>query len=79
MPFTIDDPRAVDLARDLAALRGTTITQAVIAALEAETQRERAAKPLAASLLAIADELQARSRPGGHRMTPEEIDELWGP
>jgi len=78
MPLNIRDPRAAMLARDLAKRRGTTMTEAIIAALEAEIARDRERKPLAARLSAIADDLAAKRRPGGRRMTRGEIDELWG-
>ncbi len=77
MPLNIRDPRAAVLARDLAKRRGTTMTEAIIAALEAEIERDRERKPLAARLCAIADDLAAEGRPGGRRMTRDEIDELW--
>ena len=78
MPLNIRDPRAAALARDLAKRRGTTMTEAIITALEAEIERERAVTPLAARLAAIADDLVAKSRPGGRRLTRDDIDELWG-
>lgn len=78
MPLNIRDPRAARLARDLARRRSTTMTQAIISALEAEIEREREARPLAERLLAIADDLQAKARPGGRRMSRDEIDDLWG-
>ncbi|MBM3649665.1 MAG: transcriptional regulator [Alphaproteobacteria bacterium] len=79
MPLDIRDPRVAELARDLAKQRGTTMTEAIIAALEAEIVRECERKPLADRLTAIADDLAARARPGGRRMTREEIDDRWGP
>lgn len=78
MPLNIRDPRAAQLARELAKRRGTTMTEAIIAALEAEIERDRSKKPLAARLSAIADDLASQSRPGGRRMTRDEIDALWG-
>lgn len=77
MPLNIRDPRAAMLARDLAKRRGTTMTEAIIAALEAEIERDRERKPLAVRLSAIAEDLAAKGRPGGRRMTRDEIDELW--
>lgn len=77
MPLNIRDPRAAVLARDLAQRRGTTMTQAIISALEAEIAREQERKPLAARLSAIADDLAAKARPGGRRLTRDEIDALW--
>jgi len=77
MPLNIRDPRAAELARDLARRRGTTMTEAIITALEAEIERERAGTPLSARLGAIADDLNAQARPGGRTMTRDEIDALW--
>jgi len=53
-------------------------TSAIIGALEAEIARERAAKPLAERLLAIAADLKSKAGPNGRRMTRGEIDALWG-
>jgi antitoxin VapB len=78
MPLNIRDPRAAILARDLARRRGTTMTDAIITALENDIARERASTPLPSRLAAIADALAAQSRPGGRRMTRTEIDALWG-
>ncbi len=78
MPLNIRDPRAAELARDLARRRGTTMTQAIIGALAAEIERERAAKPLAERLLAIAADLKSKAGPNGRMMTKDEIDDLWG-
>lgn len=78
VPLNIRDPRAAVLARDLARRRGTTMTGAIITALEAEIARERERRPLAARLMAIADDLAARARPGGRAKTRDEIDDLWG-
>ena len=77
MPLNIRDPRGAALARDLAKRRGTTMTEAIIAALEAEIGRDRERKPLVDRLSAIADALAAQARPGGRRMTRDEIDDLW--
>jgi antitoxin VapB len=78
MSLSIRDPRAAHLARDLAARRGTSMTQAIITALEAEIARERATTPLATRLGGIAERLAQQARPGGRRMTRAEIDALWG-
>jgi antitoxin VapB len=78
MPISIRDPRAAELARDLARRRGTTMTEAIITALEAEIERERKRAPLGARLAMIADDLAAQAKPGGRRMTKDEIDALWG-
>ncbi len=78
MSLSIRDPRAAELARDLAQRRGTTMTAAIISALEAELSRERAARPLGDRVSAIADGLLAQAKPGGREMTKDEIDALWG-
>jgi antitoxin VapB len=76
--LTIRDPRAEVLARRLAEIRQTTMTQAVVTALEQELRRERAATPLALRLGAIAKKATAMAGPNGRVMTKDEIDELSG-
>ncbi len=78
MPFSIRDPRARELAKELAARRGSTMTQAVIVALEGELAREREARPLRDRLAEIAAKAKAMARPGGRVMSKEDIDALWG-
>ncbi len=78
MPLNIRNPRAAELARDLAARRGTTMTQAVISALEAELARDRQRGSVAERLLAAARALQAGAGPNRRQVTKEEIDEMWG-
>jgi antitoxin VapB len=34
--------------------------------------------PLAKRLAALANELAAKAKPGGHDMTGDEIDDMWG-
>ncbi len=77
MPLHIRDARADRLARRLAKRKGTTMTQAVIEALEGALAREE--RPLAERIAEIADELERiGDRAHGHRPTKQEIDELWG-
>lgn len=78
MNLQIRNPKAYDLARKLAAQRKSSITDAVISALEAELQREREEKPLKERLRAIVDDLWAHRQPGGRDMTKDEIDAMWG-
>jgi antitoxin VapB len=78
MTLQIRDDRARELARELAAKRHVTMTEAVIQALEAELRREADKEPLASRLKRIADELAAQGKPGGRAMTKKEIDEMWG-
>jgi antitoxin VapB len=74
----IRDDRARALAEQLAAKRGTTMTEAVVQALEAELRREREKEPLAIRLKRIATRAAALKKPGGQEMTKDEIDEMWG-
>ena len=76
MNLQIRDPRAHDLAKRLAEKRKVSMTDAVIDALEAELRRE--SRPLAERLATIAGELRSKAQPGGHDMTKEEIDAMWG-
>jgi antitoxin VapB len=74
----IRDPRAHELAQKLAAKRNVSMTDAVIGALEAELHRENAKRPLTERLATIARELQSKAGQGGHDMSKEEIDVMWG-
>ena len=77
MNLQIRDPRAHELASELARKRNVSMTDAVIAALEAELQRS-AKTPLAQRLALIAEDLAAQAKPGGHDPSSDEIDALWG-
>ncbi len=77
MALHIRDERAATLARRLAKRRGTTVTRAVVEALEGALAREE--RPLAERLAEIADELKRLGHPErGRPVTKQEIDELWG-
>ncbi|ESX20274.1 type II toxin-antitoxin system VapB family antitoxin [Mesorhizobium sp. M0761] len=78
MNLQIRDPRARDLARQLAEKRKISLTEAVIEALESELQREREQVPLAERLAAISNDLKAKAGSGGRDLTKDEIDEMWG-
>lgn len=78
MNLQIRDPRAHQLARQLAEKRHLSLTEAVIEALEAQLQKESARTPLADRLSEIADRLQAKATAAGRDMTKDEIDEMWG-
>ena len=77
--LTIRDPRAAVLAKRLAKARQTTMTQAVVTALEQELRRERDAVPLATRLGAVAKKAKAMAGPHGRVLTKDEIDDLSGP
>ena len=77
MALHIRDERAATLARRLAKRRGTTMTKAVVEALEGALKREE--RPLAERLNEIAEDLdRIGDRARGHTPTKQEIDELWG-
>lgn len=78
MNLQIRDPRAHDLAQKIAHARRTSMTDAVIAALEAELERVRRAEPLAERLARISEDLADLRRPGGRDLTKSEIDAMWG-
>jgi antitoxin VapB len=78
MNLQIRDPRAHELASELARKRNVSMTDAVIAALEAELQRSGDRRPLAQRLALIAEDLAAQAKPGGHDPSRDEIDALWG-
>lgn len=74
----IRDPRAKELARQLADARQITMTEAVVTALEAELRREENIDPLAVRLRRIAQKLAAKGGLRGRDMTKDEIDDMWG-
>jgi antitoxin VapB len=78
MPFSIRDPRARELAKELAVRRGSTMTQAIIAALEGELARQREKRPLAERLEQLAELLKAEAGPNPREVAKDEIDAMWG-
>jgi antitoxin VapB len=76
-PLNIRNPKAHALASKLASLRKVSITDAVVAALEAELKREQAQTPLAVRLEALADRALAKAGKGGREVGEDERDALW--
>jgi antitoxin VapB len=76
--LTIRDPRAAALAKALAEARQTTMTQAVVTALENELRQDRKGAPLVQRLRALALKARAMAGPDAREMTKDEIDELSG-
>jgi hypothetical protein len=77
MALHIRDDRAATLARRLAKRRGTTMTRAVVEALEAALAREE--RPLTERIADVAAELERLGdRKRGRVVPKQEIDELWG-
>lgn len=77
MNLQIRDPRARLLARRLAQSRNISMTDAVIEALEAALSREAHTETLATRAARIASALRGQAQPGGHRMSREEIGDMW--
>jgi antitoxin VapB len=78
MNLQIRNPRAHELARRLAQRRGVSITDAVIAALEADLGAVAEPRPLGQRVAEIAADLRAMAKPGSRDMTKAEIDAMWG-
>ena len=78
MSLSVRDPRAHDLAKQLADQLNVTMTEAIITALESELQRLRGREPLRDRLAAIARSAQAAAGPNGREMSRTEIDAMWG-
>jgi antitoxin VapB len=77
MALHIRDDRAARLARQLAVRRRTTMTRAVIEALQGALAREE--RPLAERLAEIAREVKRLGDPKrGRPVTKQEVNELWG-
>jgi antitoxin VapB len=76
--LNVRDPRAAALAKALGRMRGQSMTEATIYALEAAIRQEKARIPLAERLALISRELLAKAGPNGREMTREEIDAMWG-
>jgi antitoxin VapB len=78
MGISIRDPEVGKLARQLARVRNTNMTEAIAHALRSELERERAKRPLRERLEELARETMAMAGPNPREVTKEEIDELWG-
>jgi hypothetical protein len=78
MGISIRDPEVGALARELARLRKTNMTEAIAHALRAELRRERDKRPLEERLRQLAEETVAMAGPNPREVTKEEIDDLWG-
>ena len=76
--LSIRDPRAAELAKRLASQRKTTMTEAIIVALENELKRERETIPLADRLGRLAEKARGLAGPQGREVSKDEIDEFWG-
>jgi antitoxin VapB len=77
MPLNIRDPRAAELAKELAALRKITMTAAIIEALQNEIKREWDKVPLRERLAQLALTTRALAGRKGRPVPRSEIDDMW--
>ncbi len=78
MGISIRDPKVGQLARELARLRKTNMTEAIAHALRSELERERDKRPLPDRLAELAGKLKAEAGPNPKEITKEDIDAMWG-
>jgi antitoxin VapB len=78
MNLQIRDPRANQLADQIARARQCTKTEAVIQALDAELARLKTERPLLEVVKDIQARIRRKSKGKGHDMTKDEIDAMWG-
>jgi antitoxin VapB len=78
MSISIRDREVGELARELARLRKTNMTEAIAHALRTELERERDKRPLADRLAELAAQLKAEAGPNPREVTKEDIDAMWG-
>jgi antitoxin VapB len=78
MGISIRDPEVGKLARELASLRKTNMTEAIAHALRSELKRERDKRPLAERLEELAARARAEAGPNPRDVTKEDIDAMWG-
>jgi antitoxin VapB len=78
MGISIRNPKVSELARELARLRKTNMTEAITFALRSELKRERDKRPLEERLEELAEKLKAEAGPNPRDVTKEDIDALWG-
>jgi antitoxin VapB len=78
MGISIRDPEVGELARELANLRNTNMTEAIAHALRSELKRERDKRPLRERLEGLAARARAEAGPNPREVTKEDIDAMWG-
>jgi antitoxin VapB len=78
MGISIRDPGVGELARELARLRKTNMTEAIAHALRSELKRERDKRPLRERLAELAARARASAGTNPREVTKEDIDAMWG-
>jgi len=76
MGISIRDPEVGELARELARLRKTNMTEAIAHALRSELKRERDKRPLADRLEELAQKLKAEAGPNPREVAKGDIDQM---
>lgn len=77
MPLNIRDERATILARDLANLDGTTMTQAVITALKETLAVRRKSATLRERVRQLTEHAVAKAKSSPQPVTKNDFDEQW--
>lgn len=78
MNLQIRDPRARDMAKQLARLKGSSMTEAVVDALEHRLRDVGQSLSLAALAERLRHDLAAHSNANGRDLTPDAVDAMWG-
>lgn len=78
MNLQIRDPRARQMARQLARLNGGNMTDAVIDALDFRLKHIADKQPLEELAAALSHDLRQRAKTAGRDISKDEIDQLWG-
>jgi antitoxin VapB len=78
MNLQIRDPRARDMAKQLARLKGSSMTEAVVDALEHRLRDVGQSVSLAALAERLRHDLATRSNGKGSDLTPDAVDAMWG-
>jgi antitoxin VapB len=77
MGLTIRDPRAAELAREIANRKGMTMTAVVINLLEREAKALESELTISQKLRLLSEQALAMAGPNRKEMTKEDIDALW--
>jgi antitoxin VapB len=78
MPISIRNPRVEELAREMAQKRNVSMTEVILESLEAAKKADLQKRAPRDRIDEIVEELHRHAKPGGHMMTKEEIDQMWG-
>jgi hypothetical protein len=77
MGISIRDAEVGELARELAGLRKTNMTEGIAHALRSELKRVRDKSPLRERLAEIAERARASAGPNPRQVTKDDMDAMW--